>query len=289
MAEDKPRVVIVTGLSGSGRSTAIHMLEDLGFYCIDNLPVVLMPRFLELCDGLGEGINRIAFGIDLRERAFFQELPDVIDQARRQGHHVELLFLDAADEVLVRRFSETRRPHPLAEGGSPVDGIRRERERLATIRPGVDRVLDTSALTVHQLREELTRVYADYGALEGMSVFLSSFGYKFGVPTDADMVLDVRFLPNPFFVEELRAHSGLEQPVVDYVLARPETKEFLEHTQSLLHFLLPRYLHEGKAYFTLSVGCTGGRHRSVALAEEIGRRLIAAGYRVQVRHRDIAR
>ncbi len=289
MAEDKPRVVIVTGLSGSGRSTAIHMLEDLGFYCIDNLPVVLMPRFLELCDGLGEGINRIAFGIDLRERAFFQELPDVIDQARRQGHRVELLFLDAADEVLVRRFSETRRPHPLAEGGSPVDGIRRERERLATVRPGVDRVLDTSALTVHQLREELTRAYADYGAQEGMSLFLSSFGYKFGLPTDADMVLDVRFLPNPFFVEELRAHSGLEQPVVGYVLGRSETKEFLKHTQSLLHFLLPRYLHEGKAYFTLSVGCTGGRHRSVVLAEEIGRRLIAAGYRVQVRHRDITR
>lgn len=289
MADEKPRVVIVTGLSGSGRSTAIHVLEDLGFYCIDNLPVVLMPRFLELCEGLGEGINRIAFGIDLRERAFFQDLPGVIDQARRSGHRVEVLFLDAADDVLVRRFSETRRPHPLAEGGSPADGIRRERERLAGVRAAADRVLDTSALTVHQLRAVLTRDYADHGAQDGLSVFLCSFGYKFGLPTDADMVLDVRFLPNPFFVEELRADSGLELPVVRYVMERSETKVFLEHTQALLSFLLPRYLHEGKAYFTLSMGCTGGRHRSVVLAEEIGRRLTAAGYRVQVRHRDIGR
>jgi RNase adapter protein RapZ len=289
MVEEKPRVVIVTGLSGSGRSTAIHMLEDLGFYCIDNLPVVLMPRFLELCEGFGEGINRIAFGIDLRERAFFQNLPGVIEQARRLGHRVEVLFLDAADEVLVRRFSETRRPHPLAEGGLPADGIRREREGLEGVRVAADRVLDTSALTVHQLRAELTRDYAEQGTQDGLSVFLCSFGYKFGLPTDADMVLDVRFIPNPFFVEALRAYSGLEPPVVGYVMERAETKEFLEHTERLLSFLLPRYLHEGKAYFTLSVGCTGGRHRSVVLAEEIGRRLTAKGYRVQVRHRDVAR
>jgi UPF0042 nucleotide-binding protein len=288
MAE-RPRVVIVTGLSGSGRSTAIHVLEDLGFYCIDNLPVVLMPRFLELCDGLGEGINRIAFGIDLRERAFFQELPAVIEQARRQGHRVEVLFLDAADSVLVRRFSETRRPHPQAEGGQPIDGVRLERERLAAVRASADRILDTTALTVHQLRSGLARDYAEHAAQEGMSLFLTSFGYKFGIPTDADMLLDVRFLPNPYFVEELRAHSGLDQPVVRFLLDRPETKEFLEHTQSLLRFLLPRYLHEGKAYFTLALGCTGGRHRSVVLVEEIGRHLAADGHRVQMRHRDIAR
>jgi UPF0042 nucleotide-binding protein len=288
MAE-RPRVVIVTGLSGSGRSTAIHVLEDLGFYCIDNLPVVLMPRFLELCDGLGEGINRIAFGIDLRERAFFQELPAVIEQARRQGHRVEVLFLDAADSVLVRRFSETRRPHPQAEGGQPIDGVRLERERLAAVRASADRILDTTALTVHQLRSGLTRDYGEHAAQEGMSLFLTSFGYKFGIPTDADMVLDVRFLPNPFFVEELRAQSGLDQPVVRFLLDRPETKEFLEHTQSLLRFLLPRYLNEGKAYFTLALGCTGGRHRSVVLVEEIGRHLAADGHRVQMRHRDIAR
>jgi RNase adapter protein RapZ len=288
MAE-RPRVVIVTGLSGSGKSTAIHVLEDLGFYCIDNLPVVLMPRFLELCEALGEGINRIALGIDLRERGFFGELPGVIDHTRSQGHPVEVLFLDAADDVLVRRFSETRRPHPLAEGGSPIDGIHRERERLAAVRAGADRILDSTALTVHQLRAELTRDYGEHTAQEGLSLFLTSFGYKFGIPTDADMVLDVRFLPNPFFNDALRALSGLDEPVVRFLIDRPETVQFVDHAQSLLRFLLPRYLHEGKSYFTLALGCTGGRHRSIVLVEEIGRRLAAEGYRVQMRHRDIAR
>jgi UPF0042 nucleotide-binding protein len=288
MAEH-PRAVIVTGLSGSGKSTAIHVLEDLGFYCIDNMPVVLVPKFLELCSGLGEGISRIAFGIDLRERAFFRELPAVIEQARRQGQRIEVLFLDASDDVLVRRFSETRRPHPSAEGGSPADGIRRERERLAAIRAGADRILDTTALTVHQLRSELTRDYGEHAAQDGMSLFLTSFGYKFGMPTDADMVLDVRFLPNPFFVEDLRSLAGLDPPVVRFLLERPETMEFLDHVQGLLRFLLPRYLHEGKSYFTLALGCTGGRHRSVVLAEEIRRQLVSEGYRVAVRHRDVSR
>ncbi|MGH7897847.1 MAG: RNase adapter RapZ [Candidatus Binatia bacterium] len=289
MAVERPRVVIVTGLSGSGKTTAIHVLEDLGFYCIDNLPVVLMPRFLELCEGLREDLTRIAFGIDLRERAFFGELPSVIDQARRQGQRVEVLFLDAADEVLVRRFSETRRPHPLADGGAPIDGIRRERDKLAAVRAAADRILDTTALTVHQLRAELTRDYGEHTAQEGMSLFLTSFGYKFGIPTDADMVLDVRFLQNPFFIDELRAYSGLDPAVVRFVLDRHETSEFLEHCQRMLRFLLPRYLHEGKSYFTLALGCTGGRHRSVVLAEEIRRRLVEDGYRVQIRHRDIQR
>lgn len=288
MAE-RPRVVIVTGLAGSGKSTAIHVLEDLGFYCIDNMPVVLVPKFLELSEGLGGNIQRIAFGIDLRERAFFGELPAVIDQARRQGQHIEVLFLDAADEVLVRRFNETRRPHPLAEGGSPIDGIRRERGRLAAVRAAASRILDTTALTVHQLRAEITRDYAERSTRDGMSMFLTSFGYKFGTPTDADMVLDVRFLPNPFFVEELRPLSGLDAPVSLYVLERPESVEFLGLIDRLLGFLLPRYLQEGKTYFTIALGCTGGRHRSVVLAEEIGRRLSAAGYRAQVRHRDVSR
>jgi RNase adapter protein RapZ len=288
MAEH-PRAVIVTGLSGSGKSTAIHVLEDLGFYCVDNMPVVLVPKFLELSGGLGEGISRIAFGIDLRERAFFRELPAVIEEARHQGQRIEVLFLDASDSVLVRRFSETRRPHPSAGGGSPADGIRRERERLVAIRASADRIVDTTALTVHQLRAELTRDYGEHAAQDGMSLFLASFGYKFGMPTDADMVLDVRFLPNPFFIEDLRPLAGLDPPVVRFLLERPETMEFLDHVQRLLRFLLPRYLHEGKSYFTFALGCTGGRHRSVVLAEEIGRRLAAEGHRVLVRHRDVSR
>jgi UPF0042 nucleotide-binding protein len=216
-------------------------------------------------------------------------LPTVIDQARRQGQRIEVLFLDASDHVLVRRFSETRRPHPSAEGGSPADGIRRERERLAAIREGADRILDTTALTVHQLRAELTRDYGEHAVRDGMSLFLTSFGYKFGMPTDADMVLDVRFLPNPFFVDSLRPLPGMDPAVARFVLERPETVEFLDRVEGLLRFLLPRYLHEGKSYFTLALGCTGGRHRSVVLVEEIHRRLAAEGYRVLVRHRDVAR
>ena len=288
MAE-KPRVVILTGLSGSGKSTAIRVLEDLGFYCIDNMPVVLVPKFLELYEGISEGISKIAFGIDLRERAFFRELPAVIAEARKLGHRIELLFLDAADEVLVRRFSETRRPHPSAEGGSPADGIRRERERLATLRESADRILDTSALTVHQLRAELTNDYTKQVVRDRLTLFLSSFGYKYGVPSDADMVLDVRFLPNPFFIEEMRGLSGLDEPVVKFLLERDETKEFLDQIERLLLFLLPRYLQEGKTYFTLALGCTGGRHRSVALVDEIARRLSSRGHSLQVRHRDVSR
>ncbi len=289
MSVDRPRAVIVTGLSGSGKSTAIHVFEDLGFYCIDNMPVVLVPKFLEISEGLDEKLKRVAFGIDLRGGAFFDDLPGVVDQARAQGQPIEVLFLDASDEVVVRRFSETRRPHPFAEGGAPIEGIRRERDRLAPVRAVADRILDTTALTVHELRAAITRDYGDRAPLEGMTVFVQSFGFKHGVPTDADMVLDVRFLPNPFFVAELRASSGLEAPVAQYVLERPDAVEFLTHTQRLLDFLLPRYLQEGKTYLTVALGCTGGRHRSVALAEEIGRRLGGAGYRVQVWHRDVSR
>jgi UPF0042 nucleotide-binding protein len=286
---DRLHVIIVTGLSGSGKSTAIHVLEDLGFYCVDNLPSVLLPKFLELCVGLGEGIRRVALGIDLRERATFHELLKVIEETRGCGHRVEVLFFDASDEVLVRRFSETRRPHPQAQGGSPIDGIRREREKLAGVRGAADRIVDTTALTVHQLRAQLADVYR--GALrEGdMAIFVTSFGYKFGMPTDADMVLDLRFLPNPYFVDELRAKDGLQEAVSRYVLDRDETRVFLRNVEALLRFLLPLYRREGKSYFTIALGCTGGRHRSVVLVEEVARALAREGYFVQTRHRDIER
>jgi UPF0042 nucleotide-binding protein len=282
-------VVIISGISGSGKSTAIHVLEDLGFYCIDNLPSVLLPRFLELSEGLGEGVNRVALGIDLRERAFFHELLSVVDQARGQGHRVEIVFLDAADDVLIRRFSETRRPHPLAGTGAPIDGIRNERGKLAAIREKADRIIDTTAMTVHELRADLTREYGRSQRRGELAVFVTSFGYKYGMPTDADMVLDVRFLPNPYFIDELRPHSGVDEAVARYVLGRDETRSFMTHTRSLLEFLLPLYQQEGKTYFTLAVGCTGGRHRSVVLAEELARVLAAEGHWVQTRHRDIDR
>jgi UPF0042 nucleotide-binding protein len=285
----KVQLIVVTGLSGSGKSTAIRVLEDLGFYCVDNLPVALIPRFLALWDTSKEEINRLALGIDLRERAMAGELPGMLDDLRATGFHVYVLFLDAADDVLVRRFSETRRPHPLAPTATPAEGIRREREKLAALRERADRLIDTSGLTVHELREELRR-FVDGGESSGrLTVTLTSFGYKYGLPSDGDLVVDVRFLPNPFFVEELRPKTGLDAAVRDYVLQNAEAEEFLGHLMAFLGFALPRYRREGKSYLTVALGCTGGRHRSVALAEEIGRRLAEQPYRVRVQHRDIQR
>jgi len=283
-------VVIVTGLSGSGKSTAIRVLEDLGFYCIDNLPVVLTPKFIELCQNSEEDIPRIALGIDLRERRFLGDYPSVLEDIRRAGHRVEILYLDAADDVLVRRFSETRRPHPFAEGGNVATGIAREREGLAGLKALADRIIDTTAFTVHQLRDELRRLLGDVTSGEAaMRVLLLSFGYKYGLPTDTDIVFDVRFLPNPFFVEELRALDGTDPAVARYVLDRTETQEFLALTTALLDFSLPLYVREGKRYLTVGLGCTGGRHRSVALACELERRLVGHGYPVRVQHRDVSR
>jgi UPF0042 nucleotide-binding protein len=283
-------VVIVTGLSGSGKSTAIRVLEDLGFYCIDNLPVVLTPKFIELCQNSEEDIPRVALGIDLRERAFLGDYASVLEGIRRAGHRVEILYLDAADDVLVRRFSETRRPHPLAEGANVAAGIAREREGLAGLKGLADRIIDTSAFTVHQLRDELRRLLADVaGGEAAMRVLLLSFGYKYGLPTDTDIVLDVRFLPNPFFVEELRALDGTDPAVARYVLERTETQEFLALTTALLDFSLPLYVREGKRYLTVGLGCTGGRHRSVALVGELERRLSGHGYPVRTQHRDVSR
>jgi UPF0042 nucleotide-binding protein len=282
-------VVVVTGLSGSGKSTAIHVLEDLGFYCIDNLPVVLVPRFLELATSSRERISRVGLGIDIRERQFFADYPHLLDELRAAGHRVEVLFLDAADDVLVRRFSETRRPHPLGGDGGAAAGIARERAELVELRERADRIIDTSALTVHQLRDELRRLYRGAERADALTVLLVSFGYKFGVPTDVDMVLDARFLPNPFFVEELRAKTGCDAAVAHFVLDRDETRAFLSHVDGLLDFTLPLYRREGRSYFTLAIGCTGGRHRSVALVERLAQTLARGGARVQVQHRDMRR
>ena len=289
MAGPPLHIVVVSGLSGAGKSTAIRVLEDLGFFCIDNLPAVLIPRFLELCEGVGQEIRRIALGIDLRERAFFAGLLTTIEQVRAHGHRLEVLFLDASDEILMRRFNETRRPHPLALGGSAADGIRRERDLLRGLREVSDRILDTSSWNVHELRKELGRAYTEPASPSGLSVFLVSFGFKFGLPPDADMVLDVRCLPNPFFVDELRPLSGLDPPVVRYLFDAPEAIAFLQHARSLVDFLLPLYEREGKSYFTLAVGCTGGRHRSVAITERMAADLRDKKVRVQTRHRDVER
>jgi len=282
------RLVVVTGLSGSGKSTAIHVLEDLGFYCIDNLPIALIPRLVELWETSRDEVRRVALGIDVRARHFLAEFPRVFDELRAQEVALEVLYLEASDDVLVRRFSETRRPHPADQGGGIADGIRREREKLHGLRELADRILDTSAFTVHEFRSAL-RDLVDRPEPGTMTIGLLSFGYKYGLPTDADLVLDCRFLPNPFFVEGLRDKTGSDPAVADYVLGRDETQEFVKRLVDLLAFTLPRYRREGKSYLTIALGCTGGRHRSIVLVEELRRRLQEGGHRVLVRHRDAER
>lgn len=283
------RVLIVTGLSGAGKSTALRVLEDLGYYCIDNLPVTLMPRFLELCATSEEPITRVALGIDQRERVSLREYPAVLEELRHRGQRVEILYFEAADEVLLRRFSETRRPHPAAGSIGVAQGIDIERERLVGLRGLADQIIDTSVLTVHELRDQLRRLLSQASLQASLFVTVESFGYKYGVPTDADVMFDVRFLPNPFFIEHLRPKTGEDQEVVDFVFHQKETQDFLTHLSALLEITLPLYVREGKSYLTLAIGCTGGRHRSVSLVNELGKRVRGWGYDVRVRHRDLHR
>jgi len=280
-------IFIITGLSGSGKSFAIRALEDNGFFCVDNLPALLIPKFIDLCQGYEEEIMRIALGVDLRGGQFLQALPRVLDEVRRAGHHVQVLFFDASDDVLLRRFSETRRPHPLAGAGSIQDGISRERKALESIRALADKVIDTSDFNVHQLKREMEQQFCAAPSARRMTLFLTSFGYKFGIPHDTDIILDVRFLPNPYFVNELRPKSGLEKEVEKYVLGEAETRGFLDRVYALLEFTLPLYEREGKSSLTLALGCTGGRHRSVVLVEALQRRLGGGPFRIHVKHRDI--
>lgn len=280
-------IIIITGLSGSGRSFAIHALEDNGFFCVDNLPALLIPRFIDLCQGYQEEIRRIALGVDLRGSRFLQALPEVLADVRAAGHHVQVLFFDASDDVLLRRFSETRRPHPLAGQDSILDGISRERKALEPIRALADKVIDTSDFNVHQLKIEMEQQFCQAPQTRRMALFFTSFGYKFGIPHDTDMILDVRFLPNPYFVNELRAKTGLDPEVREFVLRDQETRAYLDRLYALLEFTLPLYEREGKSSLTLALGCTGGRHRSVVLVEELQKRLSDGNFPIHIKHRDI--
>lgn len=280
-------IVVVTGLAGSGKSVAIDALEDNGFFCIDNLPVVLIPKFIDLCQGNREGIKRIALGIDLREGLFFESCPEVLAELRGAGHRVEVLFLDADDDVLLRRFSETRRPHPLAGEGSVQEGIGRERKALEGMRALADKIIDTSNINVHELKKEVEQYFSQSLSPRRMHLFLTSFGYKYGIPHDTDVIFDVRFLPNPFFVDQLKGKNGLEPEVEEFVLKREETHAFLDRLYALLEFTLPQYEREGRSNLTLALGCTGGRHRSVVLIEELKKRLDGSQFRIHVKHRDL--
>jgi UPF0042 nucleotide-binding protein len=284
---DSLDIVVVTGLSGSGKSVAIRALEDRGFFCIDNLPVALIPKFIELCLGYGEGIRRIALGVDLRAGQFLQSWPEVLTALRSVGHFVEVIFLDAADDVLLHRFSETRRPHPLAGDGPVQEGIARERKALEGMRALADKVIDTSQFNVHELKKEIEEQFSQTAFPRKMNLFLTSFGYKYGIPPDADIIFDCRFLPNPFFVHELRDKKGLDPDVEAFVLKLGETHAFLDRLYALLEFTLPHYVREGKSSLTLALGCTGGKHRSVVLVEELKKRLDGENFRIHVKHRDI--
>lgn len=284
------RVIIVTGVSGSGRVSAMRVLEDLGFYCVDNLPVALAPTVARIAAEHAPPIANVALGIDARERIFFPQWPQALAELEQAGNRPEIIFLDASDEVLARRYSETRRPHPLAESGlSVADSIRRERLALAEIRERANRIIDTTTLTVHELREVMTAAVTSSAERPGMAIALVSFGYKYGHPVGLDLMFDVRFIPNPFFVPELKPMSGLDEPVRDYVMARAEAQSFVARAGELLEFLLPLYRREGKSYLTIGLGCTGGRHRSPVLARELRSRLADAGYEATVRDHDISR
>jgi UPF0042 nucleotide-binding protein len=283
------RFVVLTGLSGAGKSQAIRALEDLGYFCVDNLPTQLVPTLAALSKREGAVLPKVALVIDVREGGFLREFPRVWRSLKRTpGLDPILIFLEASHETLVRRFSETRRPHPLAHGRPVVEGIRAERRRLGAIRAMADEIIDTTHLTVHQLRERFMRFAASEGATRPLLVTLLSFGFKFGVPLDADIVFDVRFLPNPHFVPALKPKTGKDRPVVKFLMEQPLTQPFLDKLVDLLTFLLPEYVREGKAYLTIAIGCTGGRHRSVMVAEYLARALDGAdGVQVRVRHRDV--
>jgi UPF0042 nucleotide-binding protein len=281
------QLIIITGLSGSGMSSAMNVFEDLGYFCVDNLPIQLIPSFVHLCERKETSISHAALVVDIREGEFLENFPQVLTQIRtREDVETTVLFFEASNTSLQRRFSETRRPHPLGEG-SVLEAIATERARLAPIRTMADMVIDTSDHTVHSLRDLLKTRFAATRVEDQMQLTVLSFGYKYGVPLDADLLFDVRFLPNPHFVPELKALTGNDQPVIDFLRESGEVSETVERFSDLLSYLLPLYRREGKSYVTVGIGCTGGKHRSVAVANALATRLNGDGYGARVTHRDV--
>ncbi len=287
--EDKKRVqtIIITGLSGSGKSTALKAFEDMGYFCVDNLPIVLLPEFLSITENASAVSTRVALVMDVRERGFLDQYQSIFNQIKKKGFYLEILFLDAKDEVIVRRFSQTRRCHPLQPRGDILKGIEIEKRRMRGLRECADRLIDTSNFNVHQLRQNLMGLYSSRKCLDRLVIHLLSFGFKYGVPADANLVLDVRFLPNPYFEPDLCPLSGCHPKVQAYVLEKEDTIKFLEHAEGLLRFLIPKYKMEGKSYLVIAVGCTGGRHRSVAIVEHLREIFAGSDEEVIVTHRDL--
>lgn len=283
------RIVIITGLSGSGKSTGVRVLEDEGFLCIDNLPVSLVPTFVELVEKSKDRTREVALVMDIRDIESLRGYNEVLKQIREAGHTVEIIFLDASDEVLIRRFSETRRRHPASESGSVPEGIRYERQELAGLRRIASIIIDTSEFNIHQLKDSVISFVKGRGVSRCMTVHLQSFGFRYGIPLESDLVMDVRFLPNPYFVNGLRPFTGLDPLVREFVLEKDDTRIYLVKMKDMLEFLLPCYRREGKSYLTVSTGCTGGKHRSVAITEELKAFFSEKNVILKVTHRDIGK
>ncbi len=283
------KVVIISGQSGSGKSYAIKCFEDLGFFCVDNLPPPLIPKFVDICSQSGSEIKKIALGIDIRERSFLADFISTFDRLKADGFQIELLFLEARDEVLVRRFSETRRPHPLARNRPISEAIKHEKDMLSDLRKRADNIIDTSEYSVHKLKEVITKYNITRNEDKRLNIFLVSFGYKYGIPYEADLLFDVRFLANPNFVSDLRPLSGDDPKVEEYIMKDKTGNSFINRLVRFLGYLFPLYEKEGRSYLTLGIGCTGGRHRSVVVANLIGRFFNKKGLELTVRHRDIGR
>ena len=281
------RFVIVTGLSGAGRSQAIRCLEDLGYFCIDNLPPVLIPKFAEICYSSQGKINKAALVIDIRGGELFKKFFDGLNSLSSSEFSYEILFLEASDETIIKRYKESRRKHPLSPEGKIIDGIQKEREMLAEIREKANHIIDTSNLLPQQLKEEIVNIFVEGKKYEGIIIDVMSFGFKYGIPVDADLVFDVRFLPNPYYIAELKSLSGLDNGVQDYVLQWEQTQVYLEKLQDMIEYLIPYYVEEGKSQLVIAIGCTGGMHRSVTMAEVMYQRLKEKDHRVIKHHRDI--
>lgn len=280
--------MVVTGMSGGGKSTALKMLEDIGFYCVDNLPVSLIEKFAELVSMPGSEVSKVALGLDARSGQAFGDVTEILENLKRSGCKLEILFMDADKSVLIKRYKETRRIHPLAAEGRVEDGVRAEQQMMEKIRRHADYVIDTSLLLTRELKEELDRIFVENAEYNSLIVTVMSFGFKHGIPADSDLVLDVRFLPNPFYIDDLKHKTGNDREVQEYVMSFPEAEMFMTKLTDLLQFLLPNYVKEGKYRLVIAIGCTGGKHRSVTLANELYGRMKDRGkYGMKLYHRDI--
>lgn len=284
------KFVILTGMSGAGKSTALKMMEDIGFYCVDNLPIPLLEKFVELSELQNAELQKVAVGIDARSGQALDELKSVLDRIKKGGGSYEILFLDCEDNILVKRYKETRRSHPLAPGERIDKGIALERERLAFLKERADYILDTSQLLTRELKAEIEKIFLKNQDYKNLFITILSFGFKYGIPADSDLVFDVRFLPNPYYIEGLRAKTGNDKEIQEYVLQFKEAHEFLNKLTDMINFLIPNYISEGKNQLVISIGCTGGKHRSVTLANELYKRLSnKTEYGLKIEHRDIGK